>query len=154
MELKTRLLQELDEARALMQATRALADAHQRIYPPWTMHQILAHIAGWDDATIAALRAHAGGRESGTPAAEGIDQYNAQTVAERNDLAFEQVVAEWNVAREQLKAALEAVPPEKFAEPLVMPWGGFGSVEKLVRVMIEHEAGHAREIQQLLAERH
>jgi hypothetical protein len=151
MPLIAELLRELDEARALMQATRARASAHHRFYPPWTLHQILAHITGWDDATLAALRAHAGGHESGTPASEGIDAYNAQTVAEREDLAFEQVVAEWGVAREQLKAALEAMPPERLAAPLVLPWGGYGTVESLVRVMIHHEREHAEEIQRLLA---
>ncbi len=145
-----RLVQELDAARAHMRATVAACNVERELYPGWTIKQVLAHITGWDDATIAALRAHGGGVEPGTPAALGINHYNAQSVATREGLNYRQIVAEWEQARETLKAAINEMPPEKFKEKLLYPWGPTGSVKQLVEIMIHHEHEHADEISKLV----
>jgi len=143
---KAELMAQLDAAREEMRAVLDGMDIHIEIYPGWTIKHVLAHIAGWDDAVIASLRAHAGGQEPATPAVRGIDFYNAQSVATREALSYEHVVKEWALAREQFKAALDALPPEKLAEPLLFPWGPTGTVAQLVRIFAEHELDHAAEI--------
>jgi hypothetical protein len=150
MEKKAPLIQRLDEARAQMRALLAEVDPRAEIYPGWTMKEILAHIAGWDDAVAASLRAHAGGQEPGTPALEGIDAYNIQSVATRQALAYDQVVREWELAREQLKAAIDAMPAEKFDERLLVPWGGRGTIPRLVHIFAEHEEEHAAEVREII----
>ena len=146
----THLMTKLDSARDTMRAVLAMIDPDRHIYPPWTIKHVLAHIAGWDEATAASLRAHIKGDDPGTPAARGIDHYNAQCVAKREALSYEQVVKEWEQAREQLKAVLRELPPEKFAEPLLFPWGQTGNVTLIVLILAHHEAQHAEEIRALL----
>ena len=145
-----RLIRELDEARAHMRAVVDKIDVEREIYPGWTIRHVLAHVTGWDDAAIASLRAHAGGNEPATPAVRGIDHYNAESVATREALDFERVVAEWEQARDQLKQTIRALPPEKLDEEMILPWGGQSKVVPFIRVFINHEHEHADEITELM----
>ena len=149
MEEKIRLIQQLDAAREKMLAVLADIDIQMEIYPGWAIKHVLAHITGWDDAAAAALRAHAGGDELGTPAARGIDVYNAQSVATREALSYDRIVKEWELARDQLKAAINEMPAEKFKEPLLFPWGPTGTVTQIIAIFASHEEEHAEEIQEI-----
>ncbi len=149
MEEKIRLIQQLDAARTKIQAVLVDIDQQMEIYPGWTIKHILAHITGWDDAVIASLRAHAGGDEPGTPATEGADAYNTESVATREALSYDRISREWELARDQLKAVLDEMPPEKFAEPLLFPWGETGTIAQVVGIFSHHEDEHAEEIRQL-----
>jgi len=150
LEAKKKLIRQLDEARAKLQAVLAGLDTQIEIYPPWKLKELLAHLSGWDEATIASLQTHIGGGEPLTPAARGIDFYNAESVDTREALNYEQVVNEWKVTRDQLKATILDIPPDKFEQPLVYAWGPSGSVSELVAVFVHHERAHAKEIQGLL----
>jgi hypothetical protein len=149
-EEKARLIQQLDEARQAMQALVAELDTRMECYPGWTAKHLLAHIAGWDDATAASLRAHAGGREPATPAVQGIDFYNAESVATREALSYEHIVQEWKLARKQLKAAILDMPEDLLEKPLLLPWGGMGTVAQIVAIFAHHEKDHAKEIHALI----
>ncbi len=145
------LLHDLDEARAQTLSLLDRLEAASELYPGWTIKEFLAHLTGWDDATTAALRAHARGKEPDMPAQRGIDHYNAETVSTRATLDYPHVKREWEVARELLKAALRDMPTERFAQPVVFPWGPTGPVATLVKIMIHHEREHADELRELLA---
>ena len=150
MEERDRLIKELDEARETMRAVVAQIDPRREIYPGWTLKHVLAHIAGWDDATSASLQAHMGGEEPGTPATLGIDHYNAESVATREPLSYEQIVREWELARQQVKDLLRQMPEEKFDELLLSAWGRTGTIAQLIDVFVRHEIEHAEEIEGLL----
>jgi len=151
MEEKRRLIQQLDQARETMRAVLAEVDTQMEIYPNWTIKQVLAHITGWDEATCSSLRAHARGEEPAVPAALGIDLYNAQSVAACEALNYEQISEEWELAREDLKAAIEEMPDELFNEPLLLPWGQTGTIEQVVAIFADHEEEHTREIREMKA---
>lgn len=150
MGLQQDLVDRLDRARAEIEALLPLVSRELEVYPGWTMRQVLAHIAGWDEATLAALRAHAGGKESGTPAARGITIYNAQSVETREALSFDQTRREYDVLREELKQAIREMPDELMQLAMILPWGGYGKVEEIVEIFAEHEEGHAGEIRNAL----
>jgi len=143
---KQALLQRLDEARAGLEALLPGIDPSKQIYPGWTISQLLAHMTGWDDANIASLRAHVGGRTPATPADRGIDAYNAQTVSTRQDLDLDHVAKEWRLTRQILRTVVEQMPEDKFQEPLVIPWGGKASVTELIEVFVEHEHEHTADV--------
>jgi hypothetical protein len=152
MDEKDRLIQHLDGARETMRTLLHDLDPQMEIYPTWTIKEVLAHIAGWDDATTSSLRAHAGGDEPATPALEGINAYNAETVSTRQALSYEQVVREWEFSRKELKAAIGEMPEEKLQEPLLLPWGGRGTIDLVVATFAEHEREHAGEIRELITQ--
>ncbi len=143
------LIRQLDESRAVLCQLLADIPPETEIYPGWTLRQFYAHLTGWDDAVTSSLRAHAGGREPATPATHGINAYNAESVATREMLDYEHIVKEWQRAREQLKAAIRELPPEKLHEPLLFPWGRTGTVPQLIAIFVEHEGEeHAGELRE------
>ena len=147
---QTQLIDELDAARATMRVLIADLVPDSEIYPGWTQRQFLALLTGWDDVTATTLRAHARGETPATPVSAGIDAYNAESVATRETLDLDHILKEWELAREELKAAIRALTPEQMAAPLLHPWGRVSTVAKLVDIMIEHEGEeHANELRAL-----
>ena len=147
------LIQDLDEARQQMADLLAVLDSNRELYPGWTIKHVLAHIAGWDEASIDSLMAHAADTESSVPAYRGIDDYNAKSVATREMLNYDQVYREWQQVRDQLKNVLRAMLTEKFSEELLLPWGERSSVDYVIAVLVHHEKEHVEEIRQLLAKK-
>lgn len=147
-----RLLERLDQARRAMQAALIDADRKREIYPLWTIKQILAHIAGWDEIAADALRAHAAGDTPRRLAASGIEAQNALMVAGCEELTYEQVVDNWRLARRRFKAAISEMPPEKLGEAFPFPWGGKGNTARIVAILADHEKEHAADILPVLVE--
>ena len=147
------LIENLDRAREAMRAVVAEVDPGMEIYTGWTIKQVLAHITGWDDASIASLQAHVAGDAPATPAARGINYYNTQTVETRQELGLDHVIREWEYSREQFKRIILEMPQEKFDQPLVTAWGATGSVQELVYIFVEHEEEHANEILEIITGR-
>lgn len=146
MDLKTALIQRLDEARAGLESVLPRVDPAKQIYPNWTLKQMLDHIAGWDDAVIASLQAHVHGRSAGTPADRGIDYYNAQTVSTRESISFDHSLHEFQASRQVLKQTIQAMPEEKLTEPLIVPWGGRGTVSEIIEIFSGHEEEHTADV--------
>jgi len=140
------LLQRLDETRAKIEELLPKVDPKKEIYPGWTIKDLLAHITGWDDATIDSLRAHVAGRVPAIPADRGINEYNARTVSTRQDLDYEHILGEWRLTRQVLRTIIEQMPDDKFSNPLIVPWGEKGTVTFLVDIFREHEEEHVHDI--------
>jgi hypothetical protein len=140
------LLARLDETRLRLEQLLPRIPHDKEIYPGWTIKDLLAHISGWDEASIDSLRAHVSGRLPGTPADRGIDEYNVRTVASRTDLDYEHVLKEWILTRQVLRSIVEQMSEDKFIQPLIVPWGGKGTVPSLVETFRDHEDEHARDI--------
>ncbi len=147
---KATLLQEFHQVRGHMRAALASAGPHMTIYPEWTIKELLAHLAGWDDATILALQALEAGEEPPLLAMRGIDFYNAQTVAERSSLNYDQIVREWELVREQLVKLLAGMPDDLVSRQVVTPWGEIMPVAYMIQVMIDHEEEHAEAVERLV----
>jgi len=145
---KATLLTEFDLARERMRRVLVGIDPGLEIYPAWTVKELLAHLAGWDDATILALQALEAGDEPPLLAMRGIDFYNAQTVAERAELNSEQIVKEWELVREQLVQLLNEMPDELVPKRVVSPWGAIMPVATLIQIMIDHEEEHAEVVEE------
>ncbi len=151
MQKKTQLIQRFNQARDEVRALLPDIDVHMQIYPEWTIKEVLAHLAGWDDATILALEAFLAGNSQPVPASRGIDPYNAQTVAERSELNYTQIVREWELVREQLIPHLDRLTDQQLDATIISPWGPSMTVADLINIMIEHEEEHAKVIRTRLA---
>jgi len=150
MDERTRLIQDLDSAREVMRAVLAEIDPEREVYPGWTIKEVLAHVAGWDDAAMSSLRAHARGEIPQALAVEGINAYNATTVSTREALNLDQIVQEWEFSRRELKAVIQEMPDGQLDTPMLFPWGGRGTTAQLVDIFAGHERSHAAEIRKML----
>ena len=140
------LLHRLDETRSRIEELLLKVDAGKEIYPGWTIKELLAHMTGWDDATIDSLRAHVIGRPPSVPAIRSLDEYNKLTVSTRKDLDYERVLKEWRLTRQVLRTIIDQMPDDKFFEPLVVPWGDKATVTYLVDMFRNHEEEHALDV--------
>ena len=146
-----RLIERLNRSRNAMQRALSSVDAGLELCPGWTMREMLAHIAGWDEVGAKTVRAHAAGVAPEPLEARSIDAYNEVLIANCDGLGYEEVVQYWRKARRKLADALEDTPPEKFREQAQFPWGETGNITRLVSILAEHELEHAHEILELVS---
>ena len=151
MEERTRLIRQLDKARAMIRAAMVGVDTKIVIYPAWTVKHVLAHIAAWEDVSVASLRVFAKGEEPAPAALRDIEGYNAQIAATCGALSYDHVAKEWELARDQLKSVLNEMPAEKFTQRLLFPWGPIGTIGHIIGILADHEEEHAEDIQKLKA---
>jgi DinB superfamily len=144
------LLHRLEEARVKIEELLPKIDPEKEVYPGWSIKHLLAHITGWDDASIDALRAHGMGCLPSFLAIHGLDKYNELTVSSCADLTYEQIRNEWRLKRHVLREITEQLPEEKLLEPLAVPWGKKTTVARLVDIFCHHEEEHARDINEWL----
>jgi hypothetical protein len=140
----------LETARAEMREIVKYAQDNPTIYAPWHMKEILDHITGWDDAVIASIRSLLAGETPATPAARGINYYNAQTVSSREAIPYEVAQREWEASRAALLDLINKMTEEQLHTRFVMPWGSQGTVEDMVEIFTEHEETHAKEIREII----
>ncbi len=140
------LLHRLDETRQTIEKTLPSLPGDREIYPGWTIKEMLAHMTGWDDATIDSLRAHVVDRPPSVPAIRSLDEYNLSTVSTRKELNYDQVLKEWRLTRQVLRTIIEQMPAEKFLQPLVVPWGEKTTVTAMMDMFREHDEEHLHDI--------
>jgi hypothetical protein len=152
MTLNDTLIERLETSRAKMIANLDEIDKNRKIYPLWTIREIIAHLSGWDDAVIAFVRAVVAGDAPATPAMRGMDVYNAETVATREGLSYDQIYREYIQTRNTLVELIRAMPEAKITEKFILPWGGEGSLMDIVNIFGPHEEEHAEDIRKLIEE--
>ena len=140
------ILHRMDETRSKIEELLPEIDPRKEIYPGWTIRDMLAHMTGWDDATIDSLRAHVIDRPPSVSAIYSLDEYNAQTISSRNALDYDHVLEEWRLTRQVLRTLIEHMPEEKFFCPVLVPWGEKTTVTYLVDMFRDHEEEHTQDI--------
>jgi hypothetical protein len=150
MDKRQALIERLTASRAEMIAHLDEIDKNRRIYPLWTIREIIAHLSGWDDATIAFIKALVEGTEPATPAARGLDVYNAETVSTREGLSYDHIYREYIETRRVLLEAIRAMPEEKVTQIFTLPWGGDGTLEDIIGIFGPHEEEHAGDVHKII----
>ena len=140
------LLLRFDETRIKIEELLPEIDPQKEIYPGWTIRDVLAHMTGWDDATIDSLRSHVVERPLNIPSILSLDEYNALTVSSRKDLDYDRILKEWRLTRQVLRTIIEQLPEGKFHSPVIVPWGEKVSVTYLVDMFHVHEEEHVQDI--------
>ncbi len=147
---KKHLLGRLIETHSAIRAILKGVDLETRVYTEgdWRIRDILGHLATWDREVSKSLRAFRAGTEYSIPDINGDEtEFNEQAVLEQRKLSTRQILAEWEQAREDFKAALSDIPTDQFPGDLLYPWGDErGSIAQLVEYMIEHDKEHRDEI--------
>jgi hypothetical protein len=151
MRTKIEFIEQFDRTRAELRSLLPDVDHRMEIYPGWRIKEVLAHLIGWDDVTILAVQDFVAGNPPLMTAMRGIDYYNSQTVAERKDLDYDQILREWEWVREQLMRMLDQLAEENLAATIITPWGPSLSIETVMNIMIDHEKEHTEAIRERIA---
>jgi hypothetical protein len=155
-EEKKYLIDLLSESQTITLAALQGIDPETLIYAQsdWTIRDIVGHLATWDRQVTKSIRAYREGSEYAIPdLGEGEVDFNQQAVMKQRKLTVQQVLADWDLARADFKAAVEEIPLELFPGDLLYPWGDErGDIAKLVRYMVEHDTEHRDEIVKAIGE--
>jgi hypothetical protein len=152
MNQRDELINILEHSRSQMLTLLDEIDKNRKIYPLWTIREMLAHLSGWDDAVIAFIKSIMAGSVPATPAARGIDVYNAETVAARAGLDYDHIYRDFIETRKILMTLLKEVPEEKITAQYILPWGEPGSLVDIIHIFGPHEEEHAEDIAKLISQ--
>jgi len=149
MNQKAEIIEKLIKTRQEIKDLVADIPPEKEIYPEWGLKELLAHFAGWDDATAAGVRGCLAGENPIIVAPRGPNEYNARTVSERESLPLGHIIKEWELNRELLLSLAQKIPEDKFDTQTIYPWGEEGTLADLILGMAEHELFHIGEIREL-----
>lgn len=116
------------------------------IYPGWSLKEVLAHIAGWDQRVISNLELICQGRAGDITSVEA-DAYNQASVAARQDRSVQEILAEMAGNHHriiELISQLDYPDIDRRHERN----GRFITIRSyVIEIMIEHERRHTAEIE-------
>jgi len=127
-------------------------DKQRKIYPLWTIREIVAHLSGWDDAAIGFASALLKGEIPPIPAPRGPNVYNEETVSTREGLSYDHIVREYVSTRAKLITVVRQMTEEMVTQKSILPWGDEGSLESIVQVFGPHEMEHAMDVKKIIEE--
>lgn len=146
-------LAELHRTRAeLLALTDALGEAaieHKGMVGAWSVKNVLAHLAAWEEWVVQVLPARMG--SGSTPAefrqrAAEEDRFNALEVAEREELTPGEQLMELERVREELLRYVASLPTTEIERR--QPWPEWSGTlpEYLLAALNEHEREHIAEL--------
>ena len=152
MKKQDEILQAYEQSRAIMMAQLDEIDRNRKVYPLWTIREIIAHLSGWDDSAIGFLNALLKGELPPTPAMRGTTVYNDETVSTREGLNYDQILREYMSTRSNLLSLIRKTPDEILTKKSILPWGEEGSFVDLANIFTQHEIEHAEDVKKLIEE--
>ena len=155
---KERLLADLAVARhEILTAARDLPSAERNtvFLGTWSAHDIVAHLAGWDQANCEAIDAIRAGRLPAFYARYDRDwhTFNAELVARHRQATLEETAAVAEASHLALMATLAEVPAEDLLrdDGLRSPGNRRVTIPMLLAVEARDERKHAEQIQEFSA---
>jgi hypothetical protein len=106
----------------------------------WRVRDVVGHLGVWNGEAARSLGAYAtGGEYHCVPSEAAYDQYNGTAADERRTWTIEEVWAEYEKSHDQLRLMVETIPADIWEGNIQYPWNEGGTVEGLIRTMMNHE---------------
>ena len=117
----------------------------------WKIKDILTHLTFVDQSSTLLLEGFIEDREPDIP--EEWQKYGANDFIheERKDYSVARVLAEFEAARNELKAAYQRIPGDRETEKFMAPWQYHYTPEWFAQMLADHAAIHQQEIVRALA---
>jgi hypothetical protein len=144
------MVSRMEQSRAQLNTAIDKVAPQTEIYPTWKVKQVMDHIAGWDELVYRSLLAYKNGDTPAPMEDNGIDRFNARSIADRENVPIEQSKREYINAREKVIQVLHKLPLEMLTEKYPAPWGGKCTISSIVRIFVSHEQEHAHQIEEVL----
>jgi uncharacterized damage-inducible protein DinB len=110
----------------------------------WTIKDILAHVAAWDDCHAARAELALAGREAEIVSVE-TDERNTELWVERRNWSLEQAVQAAIESRQRYLELLSGITGEQLVRPVHLPWMET-SIWRWALWRARHDATHARDV--------
>jgi len=143
---KIGLLAYISQVREQMEALLDKIDTRQKIYPGWTIREVICHITAWEVVIDKALTAYRKGDPPYFLHQQDFDIFNDEAVECREGWSFEQVIQEWKDVRAALIKTIQKLKNDDLGVEMVLPWGSERTVAELIEIIGEHESEHLEDI--------
>jgi uncharacterized damage-inducible protein DinB len=151
------LIAEMEQTRQSLLAAVACLSPAQRVQVflgTWSVKELLAHLAGWDDANLEAAQAVMAGRLPAFYAYKDRDwqTFNARLVAERRREDFSGLLALVETTHQKLVEFLRALPAEAFDKDYGVRYKGYRvTIARLLRSEMGDESTHRAQVETFAA---
>jgi uncharacterized protein (TIGR03083 family) len=116
----------------------------------WSMKDLLAHIASWDEEVLRVIQAFAMQPDPHFSYAiserSDFSAWNSEQVELRRERTLEQVVAEFRNARRDLIQVVEGLTDQVLMRPKMTSWGKVHTGFELLDEMVQHDAEHTKDV--------
>ncbi|MFQ6124446.1 MAG: ClbS/DfsB family four-helix bundle protein [Candidatus Heimdallarchaeota archaeon] len=113
----------------------------------WSVHDVLAHLAGWAVWDLKATREAIKTGHVDISAITDVDAFNAQSVSERSNRTWQQIVDEMEQAQTEWINLLNKLSDEELFNSTRFRSPEWDNLARWVQIAFEHEAEHAQAIQ-------
>ena len=152
MDSKEALITDLVAAREELLAAADLVPPEERhsrsICGEWTLTDVLGHVADWEWVWVESLRHVAAGRSPQFEHIESIEAKNQAFFKARRDQSWEGVWADLHAAHEALLKVLQGMDEDDLGRSFTFLLGTEGTAYRWVRIFLEHDLEHARDLKE------
>jgi predicted RNase H-like HicB family nuclease/uncharacterized damage-inducible protein DinB len=138
----------LDAARQELLAAVGLvlpeARDSQPVCGPWTLKDLLGHIADWERFGVQGLRRMADGQPPGVERIDDIDAWNEAHVRTRRNQSWQRVWNDLSAARRELLEVIHRMDEAQLGQTFSFPWGSEGTPYEWVCIYLGHDREHAQ----------
>ncbi|MGE5250515.1 MAG: ClbS/DfsB family four-helix bundle protein [Bacteroidota bacterium] len=151
---KAGIIAALIEARqALLTAASQLpASAQEQVFlGVWSANDVVAHLAGWDEANLAAVQEILDGRVPSFYEHSGPDwrEFNALLVARYKQTSLAKTMAAAGETHHRLVECLEALPADVFDKDFGVRFQGYRvTIRRLLEAETKDEGVHRRQVEE------
>ena len=147
-------IQELRAARKELQETLADLSEEDYLRPKaivkWTLKDLVAHIASWDEEVVRVLQTFPMPGESlytySISDRNHFAGWNEEQVAMRREHSATQVITEFETARRDLIQVIEGLTDAVLNRSRMTSWGTPATGFELIRAQAEHDREHAAQV--------
>lgn len=142
------LVRQLERTQYEGMATLSELDPEAVVYNDsgWTVKDIIAHLAAWDEPTVKSFQAYAEGGEYSIIGYHDLEVFNWSEYEMRRLLPYAEVYASWDAARTRIKEIVATLSPEQLVGTMRYPAGNLGNCAQLIREVWEHQQLHFDDI--------
>jgi hypothetical protein len=116
----------------------------------WTLKDLLAHIASWDEEMVRVLQTFTMPGESIYTYAiadrNGFAVWNEEQVAARRERAVSEVMSEFEIARRDLIQVIEGLTDAVLNRSRMTSWGKSATGFELIMTQVDHDREHAEQV--------
>lgn len=148
------LLAALSAAREELLLLSALVPPDDRASRPvcgvWTLKDVLAHLADWEQVGVEGLRSMARGEPPPVEHIADIDAWNHEHAEARRGQPWSQVWGDLHATRTAFVQTLEGMRQDDLAPSYRFPWGPKGTAYEWVAAFVDHDREHAEGLAEAL----
>ncbi|MGH9173691.1 MAG: DinB family protein [Vicinamibacterales bacterium] len=150
-ELRQSILDEHERYRATIANHDEATLERTPVVGAWPIRDLTAHLTGWIDALLATAAHGLGGPEPAQTTITDFDAFNAANVAAAREMDWPAVLAALDAAVERSAGYVAYLSEPQLATAMDFPWGGRGTISRLLAIIPHHHHEHRQDVETWLA---